>query len=627
VATIALSASPATLDSGASDYVTVTNTGGVDVTVARGSQSFTLRPNQSRTVYPEGSAVTASVASGSGQVTTTVQAAQVTQAQQVAANTAAIAGLPGTYAGIRNQRSMPRLKSLPVLMATPPTITFTGASNPASLITSAQFLSAVDVPFPGTPTALSSNFTYRGGIVQRDNTYYGLPKQPTLSASLPYSVAGWFYGQKIEFAYRGTGALASRLSVNGDYAEAVYTADSTQNGAPHVRAFDFGSADWRFLEFECAAGFFGIYMGPTDTWTPAPVPTERLLVIGDSYGGGTGATAWFTAYHRTLGRLLGFEDVWTYSFGGTGLLAVNGSNPKYRDRSADWSATNATAVLIQNSINDDGSTTTALNAEMVLLVAAVRSALPNAKVWMLGPPAKGGSDVASKQPRDTALAAQAASLSVPYVSLVNPRALWSSAPPRAAGTATSAAPRTRRRPGTTFARAAAAGSTPRRLDREVPVAGFGIALEVDNHDRKGRPTAVQRLGKVERQARDFTPALRQIRKSFYAAERQQFASEGGGEWRPDTPRTLARKAKRGQDARTMRASGALYRALALGQGPGAVDQMSTDELTLGTSLVQGRVAQRSPNPKRRRRVLVMTKRRRAKWLGIIRDHVTGDGKP
>jgi hypothetical protein len=159
------------------------------------------------------------------------------------------------------------------------------------------------------------------------------------------------------------------------------------------------------------------------------------------------------------------------------------------------------------------------------------------------------------------------------------------------------------------------------------VAGFGIALEVDNHDRKGRPTAVQRLGKVERQARDFTPALRQIRKSFYAAERQQFASEGGGDWRPDTPRTLARKAKRGEDARTMRASGALYRALALGQGPGAVDEMSTDELTLGTSLVQGRVAQRSPNPKRRRRVLVMTKRRRSKWLAIIRDHVTGDGKP
>jgi hypothetical protein len=76
----------------------------------------------------------------------------------------------------------------------------------------------------------------------------------------------------------------------------------------------------------------------------------------------------------------------------------------------------------------------------------------------------------------------------------------------------------------------------------------------------------------------------------------------------------------------MRASGELYRALGLGQGPGAIDQMSSDELTLGTSLVQGRVAQRSSGG-RRRRVLVMTKRRRARWLKIIREHVTGGDKP
>lgn len=105
MAIVALSTSPATLDSGSSDYVSVVNTGAVDVTVARGSQSFTLRPNQSRTVYPEGSAVTATVASGTGQVTTTAQAAQVTQAQQVTANTAAIAGLPGTYARVSKSRA------------------------------------------------------------------------------------------------------------------------------------------------------------------------------------------------------------------------------------------------------------------------------------------------------------------------------------------------------------------------------------------------------------------------------------------------------------------------------------------------------------------------------------------
>lgn len=154
---------------------------------------------------------------------------------------------------------------------------------------------------------------------------------------------------------------------------------------------------------------------------------------------------------------------------------------------------------------------------------------------------------------------------------------------------------------------------------------FGVALEVGAHEKREWATPIRRLGKIERQARDFSPALREIRKSFYAAERSQFATEGQGDWRPDTPRTLARKAKRGQDPRVMRASGALYRALALGQGEGAINKLTADELTLGTSLVQGRVAQRSSGS-RRRRVLVVTKRRRAKWLRIIRDHVMSAGE-
>jgi lysophospholipase L1-like esterase len=137
MAIVALSTSPATLDSGSSDFVSVVNTGAVDVTVSRGSQSFTLRPNQSRTVYPEGSAVTATVASGTGQVTTTAQAAQVTQAQQVAANTAAIAGLPrttyadGTYLEIRGKGAGGKARVRvdgQLISATPTTFTNDGST-------------------------------------------------------------------------------------------------------------------------------------------------------------------------------------------------------------------------------------------------------------------------------------------------------------------------------------------------------------------------------------------------------------------------------------------------------------------------------------------------------------------
>lgn len=95
MATYSLTATPTQIDDGASYSVLVTNTGAAAVELSRGGR---LRPNQSRTVYPEGTALTAAAVTGTGQVTTVATAAAQTQAQQVAANTSAIAGLPGTYA-------------------------------------------------------------------------------------------------------------------------------------------------------------------------------------------------------------------------------------------------------------------------------------------------------------------------------------------------------------------------------------------------------------------------------------------------------------------------------------------------------------------------------------------------
>jgi hypothetical protein len=84
MATASLTTSPTTLDSGSSDNVSITNTGTTDVTLARGVQSFTLKPTQARVIYPEGTAVTAVVASGTGSVSYTATAAAVTLAQTYA---------------------------------------------------------------------------------------------------------------------------------------------------------------------------------------------------------------------------------------------------------------------------------------------------------------------------------------------------------------------------------------------------------------------------------------------------------------------------------------------------------------------------------------------------------------
>jgi hypothetical protein len=156
------------------------------------------------------------------------------------------------------------------------------------------------------------------------------------------------------------------------------------------------------------------------------------------------------------------------------------------------------------------------------------------------------------------------------------------------------------------------------------VPDFGIALEWDSTSaRYGtiHPGFVHRMGKIEKNARDMTPAFKKIRKSFYAAETQKFTSLGGGYWAPDTAATLRRKARHGQDPRVMRSSGELYRAMTRGQGPGAVNTLTSDELALGTRLVQGVVAQRTKGRKRRR-FLVGNKRRRMAWMKTIRDHLT-----
>jgi hypothetical protein len=86
--TASLTTSPTTIDTGASDNVSVTNTGTVDVTIVRGPQSFTLRPTQGRVIYPEGAAVTAATVSGTGSVSYTATAARQTQAVQFAADPA-----------------------------------------------------------------------------------------------------------------------------------------------------------------------------------------------------------------------------------------------------------------------------------------------------------------------------------------------------------------------------------------------------------------------------------------------------------------------------------------------------------------------------------------------------------
>jgi hypothetical protein len=332
-------------------------------------------------------------------------------------------GQPGnaTFASRLNQRSFPKLPTLPNVVTGLATLGAAVTGSPSSSITSAQAISAL------TSGAVNGKFTYLGADMTVNNTFYVAPSVRS-GVGWHYVVEFDYYGASatpaFEFGYRGQGALATQVEIDGQLAEAPYTSDSTQDGTNHLRKVTFSAPGWHRIRLHLSAAFSQVNIGPNDIVIPTPAPKRKLLWIGDSYGDGTGATGPTTGMAFTAGRLLDFSSVYGYSIGGTGLLAV-GSSVKYRDRAADWAAVDPAAVVLQMSINDDASSTSALVTEMGLTVAAIQAQCPNARdIWIMGTPARGGSDVATKQGREPALAAAAASLGLLYVNLVSPTPLW-----------------------------------------------------------------------------------------------------------------------------------------------------------------------------------------------------------
>lgn len=151
-----------------------------------------------------------------------------------------------------------------------------------------------------------------------------------------------------------------------------------------------------------------------------------------------------------------------------------------------------------------------------------------------------------------------------------------------------------------------------------------IGFEIDWQPGRSPRRHVQRLEGIGRRAGDARPALEKIRRSFYAAERARFSSDGQGQWQPLTTRYTAVKARKGLDPRILRATGELQRALTTGRGTGAVNEVTSTAATLGTDLPRAVYAQRGSG-RRRRRVLVITRPRRARWTRIIHDHLVGGG--
>jgi hypothetical protein len=273
------------------------------------------------------------------------------------------------------------------VMADDPTITAGDASG-ATVITN----SVLVLPDSG-------KFTYRGCLTGYgtffSNANYYSPNYFVVGANDDLDqlhVAGaWsiefdWYGAEFELLTKGQGdSSIYRLTVNNEgYDVRVGRADTAANGESYLIHYDFGSAAFRRIRFDCSPifPFGGIRTGPADTIWPSSRPIgPKVIVTGDSF-----ADVSFNYWPALMGELLGWGDVTTCGKGSTGYLDESAGNDTMRDRAQlDIYNQNPDIVVVSGGINDSGNTDeAAVGAEAATFYAEIKANLPDCVLIVSG---------------------------------------------------------------------------------------------------------------------------------------------------------------------------------------------------------------------------------------------------
>lgn len=151
-------------------------------------------------------------------------------------------------------------------------------------------------------------------------------------------------------------------------------------------------------------------------------------------------------------------------------------------------------------------------------------------------------------------------------------------------------------------------------------------LEVDAN---GIVTVKTHLGDFAERAGDARPAMRKVREIMESAHRRNFQTSGsylGDSWASLAPGTLARKARKGQDAGILRATGALEASLSGGRGKRGGATRTTARA--GTSVWYAVFAEAGTKTAPRRRVTGMPSRDITKSVRTVEKFVmTGQLMP
>lgn len=172
------------------------------------------------------------------------------------------------------------------------------------------------------------------------------------------------------------------------------------------------------IDVDGAAQLYGISTLATETvWPLRDASPARGVLIGDSFAEGVGAQfGALDGYAQAMGRILGFDDWIVAGAGGTGLLQPNGARVNYLSRlSADVINQAPDLIVLQCTQNDNSLPLTQVHANLSAIIQAIRAALPQSIVVILGVWNANSSPSALATALNGDLAATALGLGVPYI--------------------------------------------------------------------------------------------------------------------------------------------------------------------------------------------------------------------
>ncbi|MFD4912837.1 SGNH/GDSL hydrolase family protein [Streptomyces virginiae] len=223
---------------------------------------------------------------------------------------------------------------------------------------------------------------------------------------------------QLRFNYQTAGMY--RLWVDGRrYTDLMLPVGGTTPGSTHLMTISLGIAQARTVRLDFyTVPFGGVHLPPGATVWSTSARANRFMVFGDSLsdgssmntGGGGGTWA-----HKAA-RLLGYDDYWNESRGGTGYI-TSGSFTTLANRvAADVVANVPTKLIVWAGYNDNAGSQPSIGTAAASLYSTIQAGLPDCDVIVLGCWSPTGSPGSTLTNTDATLKTAAAAAGLPFVS-------------------------------------------------------------------------------------------------------------------------------------------------------------------------------------------------------------------